>query len=153
MKIFSGILLVIGLVIVADYFALLGTKNKKVLDFSELRIKTVDANTKRPIFNTRAVCYRHRDHDICTIKDSGELDIVSAQFPVHKVLTNTWLFQKSEEYIMPSDPNIKIMLIHNDYQKTSDDYDMHDIHTNSGQEIIVEMQPQNRGDAEENNNE
>ena len=145
------VIVFLGLIVAADYFSLLGTKTKKVLDFSEIRFKPIDINTNRPIYSARAICYRHGNRDICTIKDSGKPDIVSAQFPVHKILTLTWLFQKSEEYILPKDPNIKIMLIHNDYHSVSGDYNMKDIHANSGQLLEIKMEPKNWGESSQEN--
>lgn len=155
-KLVKGLLIFITLIIVlviADYFAFLGSKTKKILSFSEIRFKTVDEQSGAPIVSTKAVCYRHGNHGACSIRDSGKLDIVSVQFPVHKIQENSWLFTQSEEFIMPADPDINIMLIHNDYHSVKNNFDMRDIHLNSGQLFTVKMQPKQLENQEQNSDE
>ena len=125
--------------IVADYFALFGVENKKVLDFSVLHIKTVDKDTGAPVFSAHVTCYRHRNHDICQERENKNKNVVSAYFPFHKTQKNTFLFTKSEEIPKAADPNFKIMIIHNDYYKETEDFNMNDIYTSSGKEITIKM--------------
>ncbi len=141
---YIGVLAVLVLLLVAaDYFALFGVKPKKVLDFSILHFKTVDKETGAPIFSAHIRCYRHRNNDICQEREGKKKDIVSAYFPFHKTEYNTFLFTKSEKLPVAADPNFKIMFIHNDYEKISEDFDMNDIYANSEQEIIIKMKPGN----------
>ena len=145
-KYLAGLVMVVFLLVVADYFALFGLKSKKVLDFSVLHFKTVDKQTGAPVFSTRIVCFRHRNHDICQVREGKKKDIVSAYFPYHKTQLNTFLFTKSEEIPAVADPYFKIMFINNDYYKTTEDFDMNDIYANSGQEITIKLQPRDLDD-------
>lgn len=137
------LVIVILLFVLADYFALFGTKSKKVLDFSIIHFKTVDEQTGAPIFSAHIKCYRHRNQDICQERQGKKKDIVSAYFPLHKVQENTFLFTKDEKIPTAAEPMFKIMFIHNDYQKVSKDFDMNEIYNNSGAEIEVKMKSQN----------
>ena len=143
-KIFAVLIVLLLILVAADYLGFLGVKTKKVLAFSEITLKPVNSETGEPIFGARAVCFRHRNHEACTLKESDikrAVKNVTVMFPVHKIQKNTWLFSKGEEPILPADPAIKIMLIHGDYEKVTNDFSMIDIHTNPGQEVTIEMKP------------
>ena len=141
LKYFLLLGVIISSIVLADYFSLFGTSTKKVLGFSELRIKPFDESTGAPVYGATATCYRHRNHDMCTVRESGRKDIISVQFPYHKIITRSWLFNQSEDILMPEDRNIKIMIIHNDYHNPKNDFDMKDIHEHSGKLISINMKP------------
>ena len=127
------------LLIAADYFALFGTTVKKELDFSDLYFKPYDLKTGAPIFNAHATCYKHRNHEACTERESNNPDTVRVQFPLYRQTTSSWLFQHEEKIDMPLEGSIKIMIIHNDYQSVSDDYQLVDIYSESGKVYDIGM--------------
>lgn len=134
----SLILLLAGFVY-ADYLSLFGTTNKEVLDFAVIQFKPVDEESGAPIYDTHAVCFRHRNHNACTIRDTGRGDVVAAYFPMYKTVRKSLFFTQSEEMKMPLDGEIRIMLIHNNYQSKTNIFNMENIYKNSGQLLSIKM--------------
>ncbi len=125
--------------VLADYFSLFGTSEKQVLDFAEIQFKPIDEVTGAPIYDTHAKCFRHRNHNACTIRDIGRGDIVSVHFPMYKTIGRSLFFNQSEEIDMLIDGDINIMLIHNDYHSQRNQYDLKDIYLNSGRLVSIKM--------------
>ncbi len=135
--------------VLADYFTLFGTTQKQVLDFAEIQFKPIDEVTGAPLYDAHAICFRHRNHNACTIRDNGRGDIVSVHFPMYKIINRSLLFNQSEEIDMLIDGNINIMLIHNDYHKQTNKFDLKDIYLNSGQLIPIKMKANEMPQTEE----
>ena len=102
-------------IVVADYFALFGTRTERRFDFYELTFKTVDEKTGAPVVDVHVNCFQKGNQNACTQKDSGSPGITSVNIPVTKIITRTWLFKKDESIQPTQDPKVHIMFIHYDY--------------------------------------
>lgn len=113
----GAIILAISAIVVADYFALFGTRTEYHFDLYELTFKTVDGKTGAPVINVHVNCFQQGNQDACTQKESARPGFVSVNIPVTKIITRTWLFKKNESIQQTLDPKLHIMFIHQDYAR------------------------------------
>jgi hypothetical protein len=149
----SILIFISGFFVVADYFSLFGTKVEVKLEFIEVRIRTLNADTGGLIMNVGVRCLQKHNENACTRKDSHRVGIVSVNVPIRRVTKKTLLFQKAEEIIKTADPKIHIMLINQNYVNTTKTFLMEDLYTNKKHEYVMEMPPIDWGDSEEETNE
>jgi hypothetical protein len=149
----SVLILISGLFVTADYFFLFGTKVDVKLDFIEVRIRTLNADTGGLIMNVGVRCLQKHNENACTRKESHRVGVVSVNIPIRRVIKKTLLFQKAEELIKTADPKIHIMLINQNYENTTKTFLMEELYTNKNNEYVMEMPPIAWGDSEEESNE
>lgn len=125
--------------VAADYSELFGYKVEKRLSFAEIRFRTVDKETGGVIMNAGVRCFQQTNNNSCTLKESHQLGVVSVNVPVQKAVKKTILFKKAEEIYKSIDPEINIMIIHNNYYKQTVKMKMEDIYANSVIEKTLEM--------------
>ena len=145
--------LIFGLMVVADYFALFGTKTSVKLGFVEARFRTVDAVTGDLVMDVGVRCFQKHNNNACTRRDSHRVGVVSVNIPVQSVIKSTFLFKKSEKIIKSADPTIHIMLIHQNYNNPTETLLLDDLYANKVNEYMVEMSPRKWEGVEEENNE
>lgn len=136
-----SLILVSGLFVTADYFALFAEKQDVRIDFSEVRFRTVNADTGGLIMNVGVRCYQKNNMNACTRKDSHRVGIVSVHIPVRRVIKKTILFQKDAGIARTVDPEINIMLLHQNYDNPTKTLLMEDIYANKLTEYVIEMPP------------
>lgn len=83
-SIVSSLMLAIGTFVVADYFALFGTTIEKKLEFSEIRIRTMDKDTGAIIMHVGVRCFQKNNMNACTRKESHKVGVVSVNIPVQR---------------------------------------------------------------------
>jgi hypothetical protein len=149
----SFLILISSLFVTADYFSLFGTKVDVKLNFIEVRIRTLNADTGGLIMNVGVRCLQKHNENACTRKDSHRVGVVSVNIPIRRVIKKTLLFQKSEEMIKTADPKIHIMLINQNYESTTKTFLMEDLYANKKNEYVMKMPPKAWGDSEEETNE
>lgn len=103
--------------VIADYFAVFGTRTKSRFDFYELTFKPVDEETGAPVVDVHVRCFQKSNENACTLKNSGKAGILSVNIPVTKIITRTWLFEKVVSIQQTRDPKVHIMFIHHDYAR------------------------------------
>jgi len=134
-------LAVLGAVVVADFFGLLGVKQDVEVVFSEVRFKIIDTETGGLIVNARAKCTRRGSDNACTNRDSRTAGVIAINIPTNYAVEKTRLFEKNKALITPSDPNIHVFFIHNDYYHTNRTFNLADLVNDPGREIIIKMAP------------
>jgi len=139
-SILSAVLFV-GLFVAADYYSLFGTKTNLKLDFVEVRIRTLDADTGGLVLDAGVRCFQKNNMNACTRRDSHRAGIVSAHIPVRREIVSTYLFRKSEEIIKTVVPEIHIMLIHQKYNNQTMTILLEDVYANKVKEYSVQMPP------------
>lgn len=128
--------------VTADYYELFGFKVEKRLSFAEIRFRTIDKVTGNVIMNVAGVrCFQKTNNNSCTRKESNKVGVVSVNVPVQKAVKKTLLFKKAEEIYKSIDPEINIMIIHNDYYKPTIIMQMEEIYANSVIEKTIELAP------------
>lgn len=139
-------------IIGADYYELFGTTIEKRLSFAEIRFRTLDKDTGGIIMNAGVRCFQRTNMNSCTLKDSHQVGVVSVNVPIQRAVKKTLLFKKEEEIYKSIDPNINIMIIHNDYHNPTIRMDMEELYSNSAIERAIEktieMTPRDWGNSE-----
>lgn len=125
---------------VADYFELLGTTIEKRLSFTEIRFRTLDKETGGVIMNAGVRCFQKNTNNACTLKNSHQVGVISVNVPIQKAVKKTLLFKKAEEIYKSIDPDINIMIIHNNYYKQTVTLAMEKLYANSIIEKTIEME-------------
>ena len=139
--ILASIIIVSGVFVTADYFAVFGTKTILKLDFVEARFRTINKDTGALVFEVGVRCFQRNNMDACTRRDSHQAGVVSAHIPVRRVIESTLLFEKSEDIIKSADPNLHVMLMHQNYNNPTKTILLEDIYSGKKMEYIVEMSP------------
>jgi len=124
----------------ADYFELLGSKIEKRLSFTEIRFRTLDKETGGVIMNAGVRCFQKNTNNACTLKKSHQVGVISVNVPIQKAVKKTLFFEKAEEIYKSIDPNINIMIIHNNYYKQTVTLAMEKLYANSIIEKTIEME-------------
>lgn len=137
----SSVTLIASLFVIADYFSLFGTKLDVNLDFSEVRFRTLDADTGGLIMNVGVRCIQKQINNACTRKESHQVGVISVNIPVQRVIKKTILFKKAEEIVKTLDPKIHIMLIHQNYHNPRKTLLMEDLYSNKVTEYEINMTP------------
>ncbi len=148
-----SVALICGLFIAADYYSLFGTRTNVKLDFVEARFRTLDADTGKLVLNVGVRCFQKNNMNACTRRDSHRAGIVSVHIPVRRIIKKSVLFEKSEELIKASDPEIHIMLFHQNYHNPTETLLLADIYSNKVNEITVNMKPRIWDDLGESDDE
>lgn len=125
---------------VADYFELFGSTIEKRLSFAEIRFRTLDKETGGVIMNAGVRCFQKNTNNACTLKNSHQVGVISVNVPIQKAVKKTLLFEKAEEIYKSIDPDINIMIIHNNYYKQTVTLAMEKLYTNSIIEKTIEME-------------
>ena len=133
------ILLASASFVAADYYEAFGFKVEKRLSFSEIRFRTLDKETGGVILDAGVRCFQKTNNNSCTLKDSHQVGVVSVNVPIQKAVKKTLLFKKAEEIYKSIDPNINIMIIHNDYYKETVQMKMEDLYVNSVIEKTIKL--------------
>ncbi len=149
----SFLMFVSGSFVVADYFSLFGTKLDVRLDFSEVRFRTLDADTGGIVMHVGVRCTQKHIENACTRRESHQVGVVSVHIPVQRVIKKTILFKKEEEIVKTLDPKIHIMLIHQNYRNQIQTLLMEDLYSNKVTEYVIKMSPIKWEAQEENTNE
>jgi hypothetical protein len=145
----SALILFAVTFVVADYYEMFGATVEKRLSFSEIRFRTIDKETGGVIMNVTGVrCFQKTNNNSCTQKESHQVGVISVNVPVQKAVKKTLLFKKAEEIYKSIDPEINIMIIHNDYYKPTVIMKMEELYANSVIEKTIEMSPVVRDDPE-----
>jgi hypothetical protein len=137
----SFLIVVSGLFVTADYFSLFGTKLDVRLDFSEIRFRTLDADTGGIIMHVGVRCTQKHIENACTRRESHQVGVISVHIPVQRVIKKTILFDKAEEIVKTLDPKIHVMLIHQNYSNPIKTLLMEDLYSNRVTEYVIEMTP------------
>ena len=124
---------------IADYFALLGTRVKNKSDFINMTFKPVDEETGAPVIDVHVRCFQMNNRNACSERESGKAGILVISIPVTKIVESTWLFQKNVSYQETSDPKLHIMFIHYDYANPVETFVIKDLPALSGKVITIPM--------------
>jgi hypothetical protein len=147
-SIISFIIIASGLFVTADYFELFGTTVEKRLDFAEIRFRTLDKDTGGIVMNAGVRCFQKTNMNSCTLKDSHRVGVVSVNVPIQRAVKKTILFKKAEEIFKSIDPEINIMIIHNDYHNPTVKLAMEDLYSSNVIEQTIEMTPRDWGNSD-----
>lgn len=139
--ILASIMIVSGAFVTADYFAVFGTKTVLKLDFVEARFRTINKDTGALVFDVRVRCFQKHTMDACTRRESHQAGVVAAHIPVRRVIESTLLFKKTEDMIKSADPNLHVMLMHQNYNNPTKTILLEDIYSGKQTEYTVEMPP------------
>lgn len=145
-----SLMLAVGAFVVADYFALFGTKLDLRLEFSEIRFRTLDEETGGIIMHVGVRCIQKGINNACTRRESHKVGVVLVQVPVQHVIKKTNLFKKEEEIVKTLDPKIHIMLIHQNYHSLSKTLLMEELYLNKVTEYEIKMTPRKWETPEDN---
>ena len=86
-------------------------------------------------------CFQKTNNNSCTRKESHQVGVVSVNVPIQKAVKKTLFFKKAEEIYKSVDPEINIMIVHNDYYKPTITLQMEELYTNSVIEKTIELSP------------
>lgn len=142
-------LMLSGSFVAADYHEAFGFNVEKRLSFAEIRFRTLDKETGGVIMNAGVRCFKKNTMNACTLKDSHQVGVVSVNVPIQKAVKKTLLFKKAEEIYKSIDPNINIMIIHNDYYKQTVTMAMEELYTNSVIEKTIAMVQVKRDESDQ----
>ena len=136
-----AVLLLIGAVIVADYLALLGVDERATITMVEFRVKTLDAETGRPIDGVKVTCFQYGTNNACGQPASRERGVVRFQLRMKKLLRESWLFTQKVWYSPVLEKELRIMYIHPDYNKPVQRFDIAELMQQSNRTWRVKMEP------------
>lgn len=139
--IIASVVIIAGAFVTVDYFALFGTKTTVKLDFVEARFRTLNKETGALVFDVDVRCFQKNNMDACTRRESHQAGVVAAHIPVRRVIESTLLFKKSEDTIKAADPNMHVMLRHQNYNNPIKTILLEDIYSGTQTEYTVEMLP------------
>jgi hypothetical protein len=128
-----------GLFVTADYFELFGSTIEKRLSFAEVRFRTIDKETGGIIMDAQVRCFQKNTMNACTRKDSHQVGVVSVNVPIQRAVKKTYFFNKAEEIYKSIDPNMNIMIIHNDYHNPTITIPMEELYKTAVAEKTVKM--------------
>jgi len=137
----SSLLLAVGLFVIADYYTLFGTTIEKKLEFAEIRIRTLDKDSGAIVMNVGVRCFQKNNMNACTRRESHQLGVVAIHVPVQRGIKKTILFEKVNEIYKAVDPEIHIMLMHQNYHNPTKTILMENVYSNKVSEYIIEMPP------------
>ena len=141
-KIYYSIFAVIvlsALFVLADYFALFGTKTNIKLDFAEGTFRTVDAETGDLVLQVIVRCIQKHNNKACTQRETNKANIVSVHLPMKRIVTESLLFKQSEKTEKPADPNIQIKFIHPNYGLPFVKFKVDDFYAGKLNEYVIKM--------------
>lgn len=144
----SFLIFVSGVFVVADYFELFGVTIEKRLSFAEVRFRTLNKDTGAVVMDAGVRCFQKHNMNACTLKESHQLGVVSVNIPVQRAVKKTLLFKKAEEIYKSIDPEIHVMLVHQDYNNPIVTLLMEDVYSHKIGEQIVQMPPRDWGDSD-----
>jgi len=135
------VLLLLGAVIIADYLALLGVDERATITMVEFRVRTVDAETGRPIEGVKVTCFQYGTNNACGQPASRERGVVRFQLRMKKHLRESWFFTHEVWYSPVLEKELRIMYIHPDYKKPVQRFDITELMQRSDRTWRVEMEP------------
>ena len=149
--ILASIIIVSGAFVTADYFAVFGTKTILKLDFVEARFRTLNKDTGALVFDVVVRCFQKNNMGACSRRKSHQAGVFALHIPVRRVIESTLLFEKSEEIIKSADPKLHVMLMHQNYYKSTKTILLEDIYSGKQTEYTVEMPPRHWDEPTEEN--
>lgn len=127
--------------VVADYFGWFGVERKSISEFVEFRVRTLDAETGRPVSNVKVRCFQYGTNNACGQPPSQTQGVVRINLFLEKKVRDSLLFRHSEGFAPIREKELRIMFIHTEYGKPVQRYAIPDLIANPNQTFTVEMPP------------
>ena len=140
--VYTGIVtLVVAVFMVADYFGLFGVYERTNTEFVEFSVRTVDAETGRPVSNVKVRCFQYTSNNACGQPPTKQRGVVRISLLVEKHVLKTLLFKKKVWYTPVNEDELRVMFIHTEYQKPVKRYNIPELMQHPEQTFTVEMSP------------
>lgn len=139
------VIMLIGSFVAADYFGLLGLREKTTSDFFTFRVQTIDAETGQRVDGVIVHCFQRARQNACTQTATGRHGEINVMLPLEQIVLESLLFRHSEVFVLPSDTGLRVMYIHPNYQRLTEYYDIGDLLEQPGMIYTVELQSGSAG--------
>lgn len=136
-----SLFLLIGGVVVADYYALFGSKVELTVELIASQYRTQDQDTKAVISNVFANCVQKGDDNACNVKPHQQFGITSVIIPIYHEIERSWWFKQSEKVIFKSEDDIHISFIHPDYHNHIESNSVKVLYANRHKTFTIYMKP------------
>jgi hypothetical protein len=137
----TGVLLIVAGLVTADYYGLLGTREQISNDVLHPRFKLVEKGTGKSIDGVHIQCFIGRKEGACSSKPEEIPGLVELNFVVARADTRTWLFKKSERFLMRETGTLTLAFLHPDYVQYFLPVDFKDIPGLALRETMIELTP------------
>lgn len=134
-----SIILIISLLITADYQGWLGERNQTVLDYFGVRFQAEDEQSGELITDFFINCTRKGSRNACSIEQGRNKTSREAKFGIIKQIKKTWLFHKGESIVGEDEVNVYLMFIHPDYERRTYPYSMKELLSLQDQTVTVKL--------------
>lgn len=128
--------------VLADYFAVFGTKFETSFDMVEAIFKPIDKKTGQVVLDEiRVRCTQKGVEEACTQKPSKYLGQLRVNVPVVRLKEKTLFFTKDEGAIKSTDPDLNVMLMSQKYSIQINTFSYEElINSSEVKEYIIEME-------------
>ncbi|GEM_PF-3228586 len=140
-KLAVGAVLLAGAAVAADYYGLFGTREQMSSDVLHPRFKLVEKGTGRAIEGVHIECFIGRKEGACSSKPEDDAGRIELNFVVARLDTRTWLFKKSERYVMRDTGTVTLAFLHPNYVHYFLPVDFADIPKLAFRETVIELTP------------
>lgn len=140
-KLLTGALLIVTGLITADYYGLLGTHEQLSNDILHPRFKLVEKGTGKAIDGVHIQCFIGRKEGACSSMPEDSPGLIELNFVVARADTRTWLFKKSERFLMRETGTVTLAFLHPNYVQYFLPVDFKDIPGLALRETVVELTP------------
>lgn len=137
---FVAFITLIGALLGADYFGLLGVKKGTYVDYFNVRFTAVDAQTQMPIEDFFVNCTKRGSRNACSIEQGMKKTQRLVKFGILKNFDKTHFFVRNEEAIGLDEMTIHLMFIHQDYQRKTLTYSLNELLAQQDQLITVTLE-------------
>ena len=144
-----AVIIISVLFVLADYFALFGTKTNIKLDFAEGTFRTVNEDTGELVIRAFVSCIQKFNEKACTQRESNKNGIVSVHIPIKRIVEESFFFNQSEQIEKTIDSNFHIKFIHPNYRIPFQTFQMEDFYAGKFKEYIIKMTPVDWGEVPE----
>jgi len=139
MKTVITILLLLSMLVVADYQGWLGVRNLTEQDYFGVRFQAKDDQTGELITDFFMNCTRKGSRNACSIEQGRNKTSREAKFGIIKQQKKTWLFPKSETVVGEDEVDVYIMFIHPDFERRTYTYSMKQLLSMQNEIVTVKL--------------
>ena len=139
MKVVITVIILLSILVAADYQGWLGVRNYTEQDYFGVRFKAVDDQNGELITDFFINCTRKGSRNACSIEQGRNKKSREAKFGIIKQIKKTWLFPKGESIVGEDEVDVYLMFIHPDYMRRTYTYSMKQLLSMQDNTVTVKL--------------
>ena len=132
---------VLAMLVVADYFGLLGVSRTEQLELVEMKFVTVDEQTGAAVTGVHVKCFQSNNDNACSERKNSTPGTVTINIPVTKIVTKSFLFVQKTGLRETIDPKLHIMFVHPDYANPVETFQVSELPAQSARPPLTITMP------------